>query len=117
MECLRCCRSFLAQVPIVTGRFIATLGQSLHPTMEPTSNASRKRPLDVFGLVIFALTMGSLLLLVQYGSKDEAFTDNPMITALAISFTAFAISFILIETCWATAPMLAPSLLKRNEVR
>ena len=116
LDCSRCCRSFLAQVPIVFVCFIAAASQSLAPPDDQKSTAGNERKLDVLGLLAFALSMSSLLALVERGSNEDNVTHDPITIALAVSFVVFALALVLVETCWATNPVIPPALLRRTWV-
>lgn len=54
----------------------------------------------------------SLLLLVDFGSKDKV--NIVTISSLAVGFAIFAVSFVLVERYWAPQPMIPPSLMKQG---
>ncbi|KAL8951564.1 MAG: hypothetical protein Q9222_002474 [Ikaeria aurantiellina] len=103
--------TFLAQAVIVTACFVVALSQSLPSATDSPSQPKKKRQVDVLGLLTFGITMASFLVLVDRGSKDQPL---PVVVTLAVMTAAFATAFLLIESYWATAPLIPLSLLKQG---
>ncbi|KAL8731087.1 MAG: hypothetical protein Q9166_003615, partial [cf. Caloplaca sp. 2 TL-2023] len=72
-----------------------------------------KRRFDVLGLMAFAITMASFLMLLDLGSKEVHFA-NPKTIVLVVACAISAIMFVLIEAYWATNPMISLSLLRHK---
>ena len=82
----------------------------------PQANeAGKKRKLDGLGLVTFAFTLSSFLLLVDFGGRDGG-SNLPVIYVLAGVSAVSAISFVLVEHYWAVQPIIPLSLMKQGGV-
>ena len=98
-------------MPIALLCFVMAVWQALPPANEN----SKKRRLDIPGLVTFAFMLSSFLLLVDLGGSDRELNSR-MIPVLAGVLGVSAISFVLVEHFWAANPMIPPSLVTQGGV-
>ena len=79
------------------------------------SKKDRRRQVDIPGMLSFALTATSGLLLSDLVAKGEVF-QNPLAIAFSVSFGIFGAIFVLIQGYWAPRPLIPLPLVASRRV-
>lgn len=83
--------------------------------VERAKEQKKKRVLDITGLCVFALTMLSLLMLLDQGTGAGK-ASNVFIILLAAAFLLLSLLLVLVERYWATDPVIPVKLLQKPGV-
>ena len=88
---------------------------ALWQSLPKVESKRKKRTLDVLGLIAFAMTMVSFLLLVDIIGKGVDLKDPPVI-ATAVFLALATVTFVLVETYWADSPIIPLTLIVQEKV-